>query len=124
MSTAPSGGRLLQLLGVGFGVAVTIGTTIGAGIFRAPGEVAAQLPTTPLFLAAWAVGGVYALLGAIQRLYPDRIGWSPRHFDRLAGGPDLREAIEAGRSVREIVDSWQEPLDAFRQRVGSLRLYP
>jgi APA family basic amino acid/polyamine antiporter len=66
MSTAPAGGRLLQLLGVGFGVAVTIGTTIGAGIFRAPGEVAAQLPTTPLFLAAWAIGGVYALLGAIQ----------------------------------------------------------
>jgi APA family basic amino acid/polyamine antiporter len=66
MSTAPAGGRLLQMLGVGFGVAVTIGTTIGAGIFRAPGEVAAQLPTAPLFLAAWAIGGVYALLGAMQ----------------------------------------------------------
>ena len=65
-----------------------------------------------------------ALLSAIQRLYPDRIGWIPRHFDRLAGGSDLRQAIEAGRSVDEIVDSWQEPLDAFRQRVGSLRLYP
>ena len=59
-------GRLLQVLGVGFGVAVTIGNTIGAGIFRAPGEVAAHLPDTSLFLAAWTVGGVYALLGALQ----------------------------------------------------------
>ena len=59
-------GRLLQVLGVGFGVAVTVGNTIGAGIFRAPGEVAAHLPDTSLFLAAWTVGGVYALLGALQ----------------------------------------------------------
>ena len=59
-------GRLLQVLGVGFGVAVAIGTTIGAGIFRAPGEVAARLPETWLFLAAWIAGGIYAFLGALQ----------------------------------------------------------
>src|SRR5687768_16754517 len=59
-------GRLLRVLGVGFGLAVTIGNTIGAGIFRAPGEVARHLPDTWLFLAVWTAGGVYALLGAIQ----------------------------------------------------------
>ena len=59
-------GRLLQVLGVGFGVAVAIGTTIGAGIFRAPGEVAARLPDTGLFLAVWIIGGLYAFLGALQ----------------------------------------------------------
>ncbi len=59
-------GRLLQVLGVGFGVAVAIGTTIGAGIFRAPGEVATHLPDTRLFLAAWTAGGLYAFLGALQ----------------------------------------------------------
>jgi basic amino acid/polyamine antiporter, APA family len=59
-------GRLLRVLGIGFGLAVTIGNTIGAGIFRAPGEVARQLPDTWLFLAAWTAGGLYALLGAIQ----------------------------------------------------------
>ena len=57
---------LLRVLGVGFGLAVTIGNTIGAGIFRAPGEVARHLPDTWLFLAVWTVGGLYALLGAIQ----------------------------------------------------------
>ena len=59
-------GRLLQVLGVGFGVAIAIGNTIGAGIFRAPGDVASRLPDTWLFLAAWIVGGVYAFLGALQ----------------------------------------------------------
>ena len=59
-------GRLLQVLGVGFGLAVAIGNTIGAGILRAPGEVARHLPDPGLFLAAWAIGGLYAILGAIQ----------------------------------------------------------
>jgi len=57
---------LLRVLGVGFGLAVTIGNTIGAGIFRAPGEVARHLPDPALFLAVWIAGGFYALLGAIQ----------------------------------------------------------
>jgi APA family basic amino acid/polyamine antiporter len=61
-----SDGRLLRVLGVGFGVAVIIGNSIGAGIFRAPGQVAAHLPDPGLFLAAWATGGLYALIGAIQ----------------------------------------------------------
>lgn len=58
--------RLLRTLGLGFGLAVIIGNSIGAGIFRAPAEVAGHLPAVPLFLAAWVAGGVYALLGAIQ----------------------------------------------------------
>ena len=58
--------RLLPVLGIGFGLAVAIGNTIGAGIFRTPGEVAAHLPSNELFMAVWIVGGLYALLGAIQ----------------------------------------------------------
>jgi APA family basic amino acid/polyamine antiporter len=61
-----SGGRLLRVLGVGFGLAVIIGNTIGAGILRAPGEVAAHLPQPGLFLAAWLAGGLYSLIGAFQ----------------------------------------------------------
>ena len=59
-------GRLLRVLGVGFGLAVIIGNTIGAGIFRAPGTIALQLPHPWLFLGVWILGGVYALLGAIS----------------------------------------------------------
>src|SRR5688572_9685324 len=58
--------RLLRVLGVGFGLAVIVGNTIGAGIFRAPGEVASHLPDPWLFLSVWLAGGLYALLGAIQ----------------------------------------------------------
>jgi APA family basic amino acid/polyamine antiporter len=59
-------GRLLRVLGVGFGVAVTIGGVIGMGILRTPGEVAAQLPERWLFIGVWVVGGLYALLGTIS----------------------------------------------------------
>ena len=56
---------LRQVLGVAFGVTVIVGNTIGAGILRTPGEVAAQLPGTVPFLAVWILGGLYALLGAL-----------------------------------------------------------
>ncbi len=62
----PARGRLLRVLGVGFGLAVIIGNTIGAGIFRAPGEIAGHLPNQWLFLSVWLVGGLYALLGALS----------------------------------------------------------
>src|SRR5688572_4536737 len=70
MSTVPTQsasiarGHLLVVLGVGFGIAVTIGNTIGAGILRTPGVIAAHLETLGLFLAAWVAGALYALLGA------------------------------------------------------------
>jgi APA family basic amino acid/polyamine antiporter len=54
------------VLGVGFGLAVIIGNTIGAGIFRAPGVIAQLLPDPWLFLSVWIAGGLYALLGAIS----------------------------------------------------------
>ena len=59
-------GRLLPILGLGFGLAVTIGNSIGAGILRAPGEVAGHLPITWIYITTWVVGGLYALLGALQ----------------------------------------------------------
>ena len=59
-------GRLLRVLGVSFGLAVTIGGVIGMGILRTPGEVASELPRTWLFIGVWLVGGLYALLGTIS----------------------------------------------------------
>ena len=56
--------RLHRSLGVWFGVAVGVGGMIGAGILRAPGESRRRLPSPALFLGAWVLGGVYALLGA------------------------------------------------------------
>ncbi|HEU4588087.1 MAG TPA: APC family permease [Gemmatimonadales bacterium] len=59
-------GRLLQVLGVAFGLAIIVGNTIGVGIFRTPGDIAAQLPDPKWFLGVWLVGGLYALVGALS----------------------------------------------------------
>ena len=57
-------GKLLQVLGVWFGIAAAIGNSIAAGIIRTPGDIAKLLPNPWLFLAVWVLGGAYALLGA------------------------------------------------------------
>ena len=65
-AVAPRRGGLLRVLGVVFGMAVTVGITIGMGILRTPGDVAKQLPSAWLFIGVWLLGGVYALLGAVS----------------------------------------------------------
>ena len=55
---------LLKILGTAFGLAVIIGNTIGAGILKTPGDIAAALPTPALFLGIWVVGALYATCGA------------------------------------------------------------
>ena len=56
---------LKRILGLGFGLALVFGTTVGVGILRLPGTVAAALGDRTLVIATWAVGAVYALLGAV-----------------------------------------------------------
>ncbi len=58
-------GRLLNILGVAFGLAGAVGGTIGGGILRTPGLVAAELGSGSAVLLAWLLGGLYGLLGAI-----------------------------------------------------------
>ena len=72
--------KLKKMLGVGFGIAVTIGGTIGVGILRTPGMVAEQLGSGWLIISAWVIGGIYALLGTISvielgTMYPKAGGW-------------------------------------------------
>ena len=57
-------GKLLQVLGVWFGIAAAVGNTIAAGIVRTPGDIAKILPNPWLFLGVWVIGGLYALFGA------------------------------------------------------------
>jgi APA family basic amino acid/polyamine antiporter len=63
-TAADSFGRLRRILGVGFGLAVNIGSMIGVGILRAPGLVAGQLHTVATILVVWLLGGLYTLVGA------------------------------------------------------------
>lgn len=56
--------RLLRILGLWFGLAVTVGNTIGGGILRTPGDIASLLPNPWLFVGIWVIGAAYAFLGA------------------------------------------------------------
>ncbi len=55
---------LLPVLGLFFGVAVTLGGTLGVGILRQPGPVASYLRFPWLIMLMWLAGAVYAAAGA------------------------------------------------------------
>ena len=63
--TVADTGRLRRILGIGFGLGVSVGGTLGVGILRMPGAVAAQLHAPSVILATWLAGGLYTLLVAI-----------------------------------------------------------
>jgi len=58
--------QLKKLLGVGFGVAVTIGGTVGTGILRKPGPIAQDIGNPTLIIAVWLAVGAYALAGSLS----------------------------------------------------------
>ncbi|HEU4458591.1 MAG TPA: amino acid permease [Methylibium sp.] len=77
------------VLGVGAAVAIIVGIVVGAGIFKAPSMVAGLSGGAGWMFAAWAVGGLVSLVGALcyaelASAYPDTGG--DYHFLRLAYG--------------------------------------
>lgn len=70
------GDRLPRRLGFWSAAAVLVGSTIGSGIFRTPAVVATSIPDVPLFGAAWVLGGVVAVCGALT--YAELAGAFPR----------------------------------------------
>ena len=57
---------LSRILGFGFSIALAFGGTVGVGILRLPGEVAAALGDPSLVVLVWIAGGIYATLGAVS----------------------------------------------------------
>jgi uncharacterized protein YbbC (DUF1343 family) len=64
------------------------------------------------------------LLAAVRGAHHDRFAWIPAQFDRLAGGPALRLAIDAGEDPAAIARSWGPALRQFRERRRPVLLYP
>ncbi len=64
------------------------------------------------------------LLSAVRALQPGQFAWLQAHFDRLAGGPVLRLALEKGADPASIVRSWGPELERFRERRRPYLLYP
>jgi uncharacterized protein YbbC (DUF1343 family) len=55
-----------------------------------------------------------AILTALRATHAGAFEFRASHFDRLATGPELRLAIEAGKSPRDIWESWEPALSQFR----------
>jgi uncharacterized protein YbbC (DUF1343 family) len=56
-----------------------------------------------------------ALLVAIRATHPAELQFRSQSFDRLAVGPQLRLAVEAGKSAAEIWAAWDADLASFRE---------
>ena len=54
-----------RILGLWDSSAVIIGIVVGVGIFRVPAEVAQYIASPQWMLAAWGLGGLICLLGAL-----------------------------------------------------------
>jgi amino acid transporter len=88
-AVAENGVRLHPTLGVGFGVAVSVGAMVGVGILRSPSLIAGHVPDVFLIAALWVMGGLQALLDAnvlaeLAVLYPRAGG--PYVYARQAFG--------------------------------------
>jgi APA family basic amino acid/polyamine antiporter len=56
---------LLRAIGLGSAILLVVGNVIGSGIFLTTGGMAALIPSTPLLLLAWALGGVLSIAGGL-----------------------------------------------------------
>ena len=57
---------LPRSIGLWTAIAILVGSTIGSGIFRSPAGIADRLPGPGPMLAVWAIGGLFALCGALS----------------------------------------------------------
>jgi amino acid transporter len=57
--------HLIRAVGLGSGIALVVGGTVGSGIFKSPSGIAEQLPGPLPMLAVWIVGGFLVLCGAL-----------------------------------------------------------
>jgi len=65
MTTSDEQKHPKRMLGGGFALAVIVGGTIGMGILRTPGEIAAVVPDPVGFVSLWVVSGLFILLSAV-----------------------------------------------------------
>lgn len=81
---------LVRAIGLGSAILFVVGSVIGSGIFLTTGGMAALIPSAPLLLLAWVLGGVLAIAGGLT--YAEMGAMFPRSggvyvFLREAYGP-------------------------------------
>lgn len=64
------------------------------------------------------------IIKTAKDLYPTDFGWRTDNWiDKLTGSDWVRTAIDAGKSVDEVIAGWQEQLEAFRAMRENYLLY-
>jgi uncharacterized protein YbbC (DUF1343 family) len=64
------------------------------------------------------------LLAALRAAHPTEFAFRPAQFDRLAGGPDLREGLMRGETATTIAKRWRGELAKFREWRRPFLVYP
>lgn len=64
------------------------------------------------------------LISIIRQLQPGRFQFRVAQFDRLAGGPVLRQALSDARPPSEIAKGWEASRAGFLERSRPFHLYP
>lgn len=67
--------------------------------------------------ALWAIQ-------VVRAAYPDRFRFHPQYFDRVAGTSTVREGIEAGKDVDEILAGLEPAVEEFARKREPYLLYP
>jgi uncharacterized protein YbbC (DUF1343 family) len=62
------------------------------------------------------------LIAVARGLSGDAWMWNP-HFERLAGGSDVRSALESGTSVAEMIATWEESISTFLHQRKKYLMY-
>jgi uncharacterized protein YbbC (DUF1343 family) len=113
--------RAANLVGVAFYGVTFTPRQPGDGKFNDTPVVGIRLVVTDAQRYDPTETSVY-LLAAIRSVHPDRIAIGGS-FDRLAGGPTLRQALLRGDSPSDIVRGWQPAIERYRDRVKPFLLY-
>lgn len=71
---------LRRIVGIGFGIATVVGSSVGIGILKWPGTIASYTTNEILFISFWIIGGLLSLTGSF--IYAEMGTRLP-----LAGGP-------------------------------------
>ncbi len=61
---------------------------------------------------------------AMYKVFPDKDKFFTAYFDKLAGTPTLKEQIRAGKTEKQIRDSWKPELDKFKAVRARYLIYP
>jgi uncharacterized protein YbbC (DUF1343 family) len=63
------------------------------------------------------------VVATLRTLFPDHFAWRLPHFDRLMGTDQVRQQLEAGLPVSEIVAGWAGDLAAFEKQRREILIY-